>query len=66
MLWTALELAACGLHVFPCRPRDKRPATADGLKSATIDADTIEQWWRSGPESQRRGCHRYALGHFCC
>ena len=49
MLRTALNLAACGLHVFPCRPRDKRPATVDGLKSATTDADTIEQWWRSDP-----------------
>jgi Bifunctional DNA primase/polymerase, N-terminal/Primase C terminal 1 (PriCT-1) len=50
MLQTALALAARGLHVFPCRPRDKRPATTDGLKSATVDAGAIEQWWRSNPD----------------
>ena len=50
MLRTALALAARGLHVFPCRPRDKRPATADGLKSATVDAGTIKQWWQQEPQ----------------
>ena len=50
MLRTALALAARGLHVFPCRPRDKRPATVDGVKSATVDAGTIRQWWQQEPE----------------
>lgn len=50
MLRTALALAARGLHVFPCRPRDKRPATPDGLKSATVDTDTIKQWWQQEPQ----------------
>lgn len=50
MLHTALALAARGLAVFPCRPRDKRPATAHGLKDATTDTATIEQWWHHGPD----------------
>lgn len=37
------------MAVFPCRPRDKRPATANGLKDATIDPNLIRQWWRADP-----------------
>jgi hypothetical protein len=48
---TALALAECGFHVFPCRPRDKRPATANGLKDATTDPDTIQAWWQQEPDS---------------
>jgi hypothetical protein len=46
----ALALARRGLRVFPCRPRDKLPATQHGFKDATTDADVIERWWRQGPE----------------
>ncbi len=49
MLPTALALAQRGMAVFPCRPQDKRPATANGLKDATADLGTIEQWWRQEP-----------------
>jgi hypothetical protein len=45
----ALQLAARGLWVFPCRPHDKRPATARGLKDATLDPEVIERWWRQVP-----------------
>jgi hypothetical protein len=48
---TALALAARGFHVFPCRPREKRPATANGLKDATTDPDIISAWWRQQPDS---------------
>jgi hypothetical protein len=48
---TALALAARGLHVFPCRPRDKRPATANGLKDATTDPDIIRAWWQQQPDN---------------
>ena len=48
---TALALAARGFHIFPCRPRDKRPATANGLKDATTDPDIIEAWWRQQPDN---------------
>jgi hypothetical protein len=38
------------LHVFPCRPRDKLPATQHGCKDATTDPDTIHRWWRLEPQ----------------
>ena len=50
MIKAALGYAKRGLHVFPCRVKDKRPATASGLKDATIDLDVIERWWREEPE----------------
>jgi hypothetical protein len=45
----ALKLANRGLHIFPCRPRDKRPATARGFLDATTDARIIERWWQQEP-----------------
>ena len=50
LLHTALTLASRGLHVFPCKPRDKRPATINGLKDATTELDTIRHWWRQEPQ----------------
>ena len=49
MIGTALALAHRSLAVFPCVPREKRPATANGCKDATTDADTIRQWWTQEP-----------------
>jgi hypothetical protein len=49
VLRSALTLARKGLHVFPCQPRDKRPATANGVKAATTDLDMIRQWWQQLP-----------------
>jgi hypothetical protein len=51
VIHTALALAARGFHIFPCRPRDKRPATANGLKDATTDADIIHAWWQQQPNN---------------
>jgi Bifunctional DNA primase/polymerase, N-terminal/Primase C terminal 1 (PriCT-1) len=48
---SALALAARGFHIFPCRPQDKRPATANGLKDATTDPDIIRAWWRQQPDN---------------
>jgi hypothetical protein len=48
---TALALARRGLHVFPCRPRCKEPATAHGCKDATTDRDQIETWWLRQPDA---------------
>jgi hypothetical protein len=50
MLQTALALAARGLHVFPCCVADKIPATPHGCLDATVDQDTIRQWWRHQPK----------------
>ena len=51
MIRSALTLAARGFHIFPCRPRDKRPATANGLKDATTDPEIIRAWWRQQPDN---------------
>jgi hypothetical protein len=50
MIRTALRLAERGLHVFPCKPRDKRPATVNGLKDATTDLAVVERWWQQEPD----------------
>ena len=50
-LAAALEYAALGLRVFPCLPRDKRPAVAHGFKEATTDADQIRAWWTRWPDA---------------
>jgi hypothetical protein len=50
MMKTALRLAERGLPVFPCRVKDKRPATVNGLKDATTDSDVIQRWWREQPD----------------
>ena len=46
MLSSALALARNGMSVFPCRVRDKRPATANGCTDATRDPDQIRAWWQ--------------------
>jgi hypothetical protein len=46
----ALNYAARGWHVFPCRPRGKTPATSRGFLDATTDAVRVASWWRSAPE----------------
>src|SRR5262249_31237630 len=46
MLSSALALARNGMSVFPCRVRDKRPATANGCIDATRDPDQIRAWWQ--------------------
>jgi Bifunctional DNA primase/polymerase, N-terminal/Primase C terminal 1 (PriCT-1) len=45
MLSSALKLASSGMSVFPCRVRDKRPATANGCNDASRDPDQIRSWW---------------------
>ena len=47
MLRTALQLAARGLHIFPCTPGQKTPACPHGCKDATTDIITIQGWWRT-------------------
>ncbi len=50
MLRTAIAFAKRGLAVFPCRARDKRPATEHGVKDATTDAEIIRRWWQHDPQ----------------
>jgi hypothetical protein len=50
LLGAALAYAACGLHVFPCRPQRKTPATAHGCKDATVDPEKISRWWAACPD----------------
>jgi hypothetical protein len=41
----ALDYAAHGLPIFPCRPRGKNPACARGALDATTDIGRIKGWW---------------------
>jgi hypothetical protein len=46
----ALALAKRGLHVFPLRPRSKKPLKgSNGHLDASTDEDTIRHWWREHP-----------------
>jgi len=47
----ALVYASHRWPVFPLIPKDKRPLTNDGFKSATSDRDTILAWWNQWPEA---------------
>jgi hypothetical protein len=49
VLDAALQYAAAGYRVFPCRPGAKVPATAHGLHDATRDEGRIAGWWRLQP-----------------
>jgi hypothetical protein len=49
MIRTALALASRGLHVFPCRPREKLPATPRGCLDASADPNMIRHWWGLNP-----------------
>lgn len=44
-----LALAARGMHVFPLRPGDKRPAVDRWEQRATTDPDRIRRCWTAGP-----------------
>ncbi len=39
-----------GWSVFPLHPREKEPATKNGFKDATTDADQINLWWTKNPD----------------
>ncbi len=45
----ALRYASLGWHVFPLRPKDKRPLTQHGYKEATCDSAQVIQWWSMTP-----------------
>jgi hypothetical protein len=45
----ALDYAARGWHVFPCRKNEKDPITANGHKDATNDLEQVKKWWTKTP-----------------
>jgi Bifunctional DNA primase/polymerase, N-terminal/Primase C terminal 1 (PriCT-1) len=49
MVGAALGLAKRRMAVFPCKPREKRPATEHGCLDASTDAEVIRSWWRHEP-----------------
>ena len=53
-----------GWPVFPCLPKDKRPATEHGLKDASQAIDAIDAWWASQPEANIGVATGAALGAF--
>lgn len=51
MLDAALEYAARGFPVFPCRVRGKEPMTQNGHNDATTDQTSIRRWWGQWPNA---------------
>src|SRR5574343_430012 len=47
----ALDYAAKGWPVFPCKPGGKEPLTEHGFKDATTDTQRIEEWWSRWPSA---------------
>jgi len=48
---SALWYASLGWHVFPLRPGAKVPLGGNGHLDATVDADTIIEWWTQNPDA---------------
>jgi hypothetical protein len=46
---TALQYAARGWPVFPCKPGGKVPVTEHGCLDATIDVVRVNAWWTASP-----------------
>lgn len=51
LLAAALDYAAKGLPVFPCKSANKQPWTAHGFRDASTDPETITDWWRRWPDA---------------
>lgn len=51
LLAAALDFAAAGWPVFPCRPGAKEPATHHGKDDATTRESLIRSWWSMKPRA---------------
>lgn len=51
LLTAAIEYAAHGWPVFPCRPKTKVPFTPRGFLDATTDPEAIKFWWQRWPDA---------------
>lgn len=43
-----------GFHIFPCKPREKKPhggLAPNGVKDATADLALVEKWWQVCPDA---------------
>ena len=49
-LEAALQYAAMGYPVFPCKPGTKQPATEHGFTDATTDVEQVNRWWGENPD----------------
>lgn len=58
----ALQWAAAGFHVFPCRVGRKEPASENGLNDATTDVARIDAWWTENPDFNV-GCAPHMSGN---
>lgn len=47
----AIAYAKRGWRVLPCKPREKRPATAHGYKNATADRGELVRQWKQNPRA---------------
>lgn len=47
----ALEYAARGWPVFPCKPGLKTPLTKNGVLDATTNPAQIDKWWSTTPDA---------------
>ena len=51
MLDAALQYAARGLHVFPCKPKGKKPLVPGWPDTATTNEQQIRRWWGQWPNA---------------
>jgi hypothetical protein len=57
MIADALESAAAGWEIFPCKwagPQVKAPLTVNGQHDATTNPDKIKLWWGRWPYAHDR------------
>ncbi|MDC8753828.1 phage/plasmid primase, P4 family [Erythrobacter sp. sf7] len=47
----AVIYAQCGVSVFPCDPKTKKPLVEGGFKAATVDVNQVRTWWSKWPNA---------------